>query len=241
MLNNDELKKNILNKIEHLYVNNELLINKKKDDSLVTNVDHVLSDVIKEFWKDNFSNDYQFFSEEDHDKLDYPSMIVDPIDGTSMLARGYDECSISVALVENNKLDGQGWIFNPFTGFSISSQDKSILPKNQPGFPLLGLVSRSEYFKNLHDYKNEKIQISPKGSIAYKLGLLASGACHFIVTKKPKSIWDIAGGTILLKERGFKIYNKEGEMKEFNKILINPPLLWCREEDYEYLREVIFS
>ena len=72
-------------------------------------------------------------------------------------------------------------------------------------------MSRTEWDKGF--FKSEELEksicIAPKGSIALKLGYLASGSCEFVVSKQPKNIWDIAAGTILCKERGIELLSEK--------------------------------
>ena len=81
--------------------------------------------------------------------------------------------------------------------------------------------------------------MTPKGSIALKLGFLASGACEFVISKEPKSIWDIAAGTILCKQRGIKFYLGKVEQKSLDVKRLNFPLIWCREENLSHILSLL--
>ena len=129
--------------------------------------------------------------------------------------------------------EGWGWIFNPFTGFDLCSDD--------PFFPALDfqksflscLVSRSEWDKNLYEKEllDSTISVVPKGSIALKLGYLAAGSCEFVVSKKPKNIWDIAAGTILCQQRGIRLFIGKEAQDRLDGERQESPLIWCREEN----------
>jgi myo-inositol-1(or 4)-monophosphatase len=104
----------------------------------------------------------------------------------------------------------------------------------------LGLVSKSEWQKGLYKNIDESVvHLSPRGSIAYKLGLLAAGACDFIVSKKNKNIWDIAAGAILLEKRGFSFYERGIKIESLDKLEYFAPLLWCREDDFISLSKAL--
>ena len=69
------------------------------------------------------------------------------------------------------------------------------------------------------------------GSIAFKLGLLATGSCHFILSANPKNIWDIAAGSILCRQRGILLFNQEGEeITDLRDKFIKGPMFWSKPE-----------
>ena len=78
----------------------------------------------------------------------------------------------------------------------------------------------------------------PKGSIAYKLGLLAAGNSDFVISMTPKSIWDIAGGTLLCQRSKIKFYSEGKEVLEVKQNYL-PPLIWCHEEIFEELSSLL--
>lgn len=200
----------------------------KQDDSFVTEIDLFISDLVKSYIPKNVC----FYSEEDHSTLTYPCVILDPIDGTKELVNGIGECALSFVYLESSDFKNAfAWIYNPFTGFEISSDDLFIKSKKNHPFELLGLVSSSEWEKGL--YKNiecSELILSPRGSIAYKLGLLAAGSCDFVVTKKPKNLWDIAAGTTLCLQRDF-LFCDQGIIKHnIEKTKYEPLLIWSRSQ-----------
>jgi myo-inositol-1(or 4)-monophosphatase len=85
------------------------------------------------------------------------------------------------------------------------------------------LVSRNEMKSNLYkDYMEDesfssKYSISSKGSIAYKLGLLARGDADLILSLKPKNEWDICGGIAILNAMEFTSFEiSSGANYRFN-------------------------
>jgi fructose-1,6-bisphosphatase/inositol monophosphatase family enzyme len=78
----------------------------KDDDSIVTEIDYLVSNFLKEaLRKHPVYQRYNFFSEEDFKSLNFPAAIVDPIDGTRELARGRAECAVSLAMMHSNDLN----------------------------------------------------------------------------------------------------------------------------------------
>jgi myo-inositol-1(or 4)-monophosphatase len=216
-------------------------VTKKKDNSPVTKLDLDLSMLIKNFFMGHEEyKDWNFYSEEDHDEFKFPAIILDPIDGTRELVKGVGECAVSLALMPSPKLsEGFGWIFNPFTGFEISSAQKFFPPSTSLEKPLNGLVSRSEWSKGYYsDLSTEELKLVPRGSIAFKLGLLAAGSCDFVYSMRPKNIWDIAAGSIILHRRGYKFYLLEGEELESLETKKYPgPMMWAKKDVHQWVIE----
>jgi myo-inositol-1(or 4)-monophosphatase len=213
-----------LNEIYQNFSDPKVLL--KSDSSPVTQLDLELSQFLEEIQKNYFPKS-SFYSEEKYQELLFPGLIVDPLDGTREFIQGSDEWSISVALIENDDFKGQGWIGNLARKECFSSPPDFQF-KNKPSF--IGEVSRWEYESGLYSHiKFNRFLLQPKGSIAYKLARLAYGEIDFVVSLKPKNIWDIAAGVVLCKERGISFFS---EGKEIKKVLpyYKPPLIWCPSE-----------
>lgn len=211
-----------------------LEVNLKSDNSVVTEIDLFVSNLIKEkILAHNKYKNYSFFSEEEYGELTFPSAILDPIDGTRELVKGRPECAVSLALMNSPVIAdpaNYAWIYNPFSGFNIDSSIPFVPSHNKSSQKILGMVSRSEfekgYFNSLLDI-DPKIEITPRGSIAFKLGLLATGACDFVLSLSPKNIWDIAAGSVLCSARGMKLYQNGVEIKELSEVTMKGILLWA--------------
>ena len=217
-------------------------INLKSDQTIVTEIDLFVSTLIKEKLKTHSKYiDYNFFSEEEFDKLIFPSAVLDPIDGTRELAKGRAECAVSLALMKSPELsdpENYGWLYNPFSGFSLDSSIPFVPSNTKSAQKILGMVSRSEFEKGyFNDLINidPKLEITPRGSIAFKLGILASGGCDFVLSLSPKNIWDIAAGSVLCAQRGIKMYQNGVEITRLDMIHIKGILLWAPEELAEEL------
>ncbi len=226
----------------------QLQINQKDDHSLVTEVDLFVSTLIKsELSKNESVRSYNFFSEEEYGELIFPAAILDPIDGTRELVKGIPECAVSLGLMHSSDLSdplNYGWIFNPFSGFSLDSTSSFVNAKNVSKKKILGMVSRSEFergYFNSFVKKETMIDITPRGSIAFKLGLLASGGCDFVVSLSPKNIWDIAGGTILCQKRNILLYQNGHLVKDLSEIKIQGILIWSPPELFNTVWECFKS
>jgi myo-inositol-1(or 4)-monophosphatase len=231
-----DLKNLINDEFKKFYSSNLLNTKRKEDHSLITDLDLSISALVKKYFEK--STELTFFSEEENSGLRFPCIILDPIDGTRDLTKGYRECAVSLAIVKNDNLDGEAWIYNPLTGFSISTVDNFAPEKKQVAAPFLGLTSRSEFEKGLHaNRKAVSFCLMPKGSIAFKLGLLAAGSCDFVYTANGKSLWDIAAGLILCRSHGINCYHKNSEIRQFDKERYDGPFLWAHSEVYKEINE----
>jgi myo-inositol-1(or 4)-monophosphatase len=229
------IKKSIVEKISE-YTGKDIKSTSKSDSSPVTEVDFYISNLMKEQLSQTDYKDICFYSEEDHNELTYPAFVLDPLDGTKEFIQSIPEFSTSLGFLNSSKLNDEkswGWIFNPRTN-EVFDEDSS--PERNNEGPLLGFVSRSEWNKGLfEEYDKAVAEVKIVGSIAYKLGLLAAGKCDFIISKQPKSIWDIAGGGVLLNQKGFLFYNDGKIIDDFRDVNFKGPYLWCRREHLERL------
>lgn len=249
----NELKLSIRQILSEVYQKKEnalgLDVSQKKDGTIVTEIDQKISALVKD--KLRFRDPdgaVQFYCEEFEERgdLQFPALVLDPIDGTRELAKGLEECCLSLAHLESSRIDhleGFAWLYNPFTGFELSSEAVFFEQKAREKATYLGLVSRSEYEAGLFSQleATDDVQIIPRGSIAFKLGLLASGACDFVISRRPKNIWDIAAGTILCRQRNIYLYSKNGQINNWSDLYCETPLLWCHPSLQARLRSLFHS
>lgn len=209
------------------------VIQKKADGSPVTELDIALSEFIEE----KFTNetDLTFYSEEKFSSWKFPLLALDPLDGTREYILNRSEWAMSIGLFpESDFSKGEGWVFNPLTEECF---DEAIPKSFQEKSIYRGEVSRSEWEQGLFkSVKETKLKIDPMGSIAYKLGRLSHGDCDFVVSLRPKNIWDVAGGTVLCQKAGMKFYSQGKEVKDVQKLYL-PPLIWCHEELFSLLSQ----
>lgn len=197
---------------------------RKPDGTMVTDLDLSLSKLVEDLAADHYPG-VNYYSEENYSQWKFPKIVVDPLDGTREYMAGRNEWAVSVAYFENENFEGEGFIYNPLRKelFIQEVPQVKFAEKNK----YLGEVSRSEWEKGLYaSVDSEKFEITPMGSIAYKLGRLSSGKVDFVVSLKPKNIWDIAGGTLLCKQAGLKFYSKGEEVTKVHPSY-EAPLIWC--------------
>ena len=80
------------------------------------------------------------------------------------------------------------------------------------------LASLSELRYGLWDaLEKTPIDIIPRGSIAYKLALLAGGLVDATISLAPKNEWDVAAGVLLVQAAGGKVTDLNGDPIRFNQ------------------------
>ncbi len=208
----------------------------KNDGSPVTELDLSLSSHIELLMEKNFSG-VTFYSEEKFSEWKFPLLVLDPLDGTQEYIEGRDEWAISIGVFESDKFEGEGWVYNPNREEVFN--DDVVLYEYETKTSYVGEVSRSEYNQGLFQRTNDegKFIIEAVGSIAYKLARLAYQNSDFVVSLRPKNIWDIAGGTLLCKKAGLKFYSQGKEVTSVQKLYL-PPLIWCHEENFSELSKI---
>ena len=79
------------------------------------------------------------------------------------------------------------------------------------------LASRSETARGEWQVFHGMLKVSPTGSVAYKLAMVAAGKGDATFTRSPKSEWDIASGAALIMEAGGVITDIRGREIRFNQ------------------------
>ncbi|HXH31711.1 MAG TPA: inositol monophosphatase family protein [Bacteriovoracaceae bacterium] len=206
----------------------------KPDGTPVTQLDLALSEYVEEVITREFK-DATFYSEEKFSTWAFPLLALDPLDGTKEYIEGRAEWAVSVGLFLSEEFRGEGWVYNPVTKECFSTAEPIGFEEMETYH---GEVSHTEWKSGL--FTSELIKpfsVKPVGSIAYKLGRLAAGKSQFVVSKRPKNIWDIAGGTLLCQAAGFKFYSRGLEVTKVWR-LYQPPLIWCHPELFPQLSRV---
>jgi myo-inositol-1(or 4)-monophosphatase len=231
------LGQNLINVFQEELKSSGISPQKKIDDTWVTNIDLKISDYLKEYNKKHSSQFHCLSEEEEEVQIKFPLMIVDPIDGTRELTEGKKEISISIAWMNSASVAdsmNQALIINPFNDHRSLLSTKTTTPRQE--VILKGFVSNSEWKNKLYQNWNSKSFIlEPHGSIAYKLSLLYQRECDFVVSLKPKSIWDIAAGCVLNESIGNVFYEGKKKITSLDKMKFNPPLFWGNEKTFQHL------
>jgi myo-inositol-1(or 4)-monophosphatase len=152
--------------------------------------------------------------------------VVDPIDGTREFVDGVPEWCISIGLVEEG-VPVAGGIFNPVTGdlvvgsleHGVTHNGSEARVREQTHLDgVTVLASRSELRRGEWDrFAEAPFEVRPCGSVAYKMALVAAGVAEATWTLVPKSEWDVAAGTALVRAAGGRVALADGSQPRFNR------------------------
>ena len=214
-------------------------IKEKGHKNPVTTADFEADRIIKEILMSKFPT-YGWLSEETVDsqlRLSKERVwVVDPLDGTKEFIEGVPNFVVSIALVDSG-VPVVGIIYNPVlnelfyakkgNGAFLGEKKIYCFAKTEIKNMII-LNSRSETKKGLWiDYENSFKELKPVGSVAYKLGLTASGQADVFASLRPKNEWDICAGNCIINEAGGKLIDLQGNQRVYNakKTLIEPGLI----------------
>jgi myo-inositol-1(or 4)-monophosphatase len=203
-------------------------IGSKGRDNPVTAADLEADHAIKKLLRDPFP-EYGWLSEETVDNDDRLRCrrvwIVDPLDGTKEFINGIPEFAVAIALIE----DGTpvlGVTYNPIRrelysaarGLGCHLNTRPVrVTRTRTLKRATVLASRSETARGEWQALRGMMKVSPTGSVAYKLALVAAGKGDATFTRSPKSEWDIASGAALIIEAGGTITDIKGRAIRFNQ------------------------
>ena len=174
----------------------------------------------------------EFVGEEGENNLKINSLrfIIDPIDGTTNFMQDYRCSCISVALCTENDIIS-GVVYNPYTneifsaekgkGAYLNGEKITVSSRHlSDGLALFGTSpyhpeNTDETFTLLRKVFDFSRDIRRSGSAAYDICMVACGRCE-VFFEKSLQPWDIAAGTIILKEAGGIALNYEGNEIDFS-------------------------
>jgi myo-inositol-1(or 4)-monophosphatase len=200
---------------------------RKGQNDIVTAADHAVNQLLLDILPQPGDGWVSEETADDPSRLQKSRVwIVDPLDGTREFVDGLPEWCVSIGLVE----EGQpvaGGILNPATGeFVLGSIDTGVTLNGRPASlratakidDMSVLASRSEVKRGEWDsFQQAPFRVKPLGSVAYKLGLVASGAADATWTLTPKHEWDLAGGVALVRAAGGVVKTLDGQVPVFNR------------------------
>jgi myo-inositol-1(or 4)-monophosphatase len=205
-----------------------LKIGSKGHDNPVTAADLEADRALKKTLRDPFPA-YGWLSEETGDNDDRLKCrrvwIVDPLDGTKEFINGIPEFSVAIALIED-AVPVLGVTYNPIkremysaargVGCYLNAQRVRVTRRRTLKRATV-LASRSETARGEWQVFHGMLIVSPTGSVAYKLAMVAAAKGDATFTRSPKSEWDIASGAALVVEAGGTITDIKGHPLRFNQ------------------------
>ena len=198
----------------------KLQVSLKGPNNFVTNADRKVEEIIiKELEKSkkNFSfltEESGFIENKDKDNF----WIIDPIDGTTNFLNGVPHFCISIALLIENEIIA-GVIYDPIKDeiFYAEKKGGSYLNNKSIRVSKKNKISDCLYGVNFKKNIPNNLIIRYTGSAALDLAYVSSGRFDGCLQKNV-NLWDIAAGTVLIKEAGGIVGNFE--IEKFNKVNI---------------------
>ena len=198
----------------------KLQVSLKGPNNFVTNADRKVEKIIIEELdksKKNFSiltEESGFIKNKDKDNF----WIVDPIDGTTNFLNGVPHFCISIALQFEKEIIA-GVIYDPIKDeiFYAEKNGGSFLNNKSIRVSKKNNLSSCLYGVNFRKNLPENLIVRNTGSAALDLAYVSCGRFDGCLQKNV-NLWDIAAGTVLIKEAGGIVDNFE--FKKFNKISI---------------------
>jgi myo-inositol-1(or 4)-monophosphatase len=203
-------------------------IGSKGRDNPVTQADLEADRALKKFLHEPFP-EYGWLSEETADTAERLKCsrvwIVDPLDGTREFIKGIPEFVVAIALVEDG-VPVLGVTYNPIKremfwgarGAGCHCNTRSVhVTRKRTIKKAHVLASRSETARGEWEPFKHILKISPTGSVAYKLAMVAAGKADATFTRSPKSEWDVASGAALILLGGGSVTDIDGKPLRFNR------------------------
>ncbi len=204
-------------------------IEEKGRKDFVTYVDKLSEERIRDFILSKYK-DHAFLGEEDGvvgNKDSEYLWIVDPLDGTKNYINGFDIFAVSVALQHRETEEiVVGSVYIPMfdklfwaskgNGAYMNGKKISVSNRNPElaivatGFPFRNPEEIDRYLKAFREAMIRFSAVRRPGAAAVDLALTAEGVFDGFFEMK-LSIWDIAAGSLLVKEAGGVYSNFEGK------------------------------
>jgi myo-inositol-1(or 4)-monophosphatase len=161
--------------------------------------------------------------------------VIDPIDGTVSFMKGKPEFVIAAAVVENGRPLAAA-VFNPVTGELFDAikgkgarlNGQSIHTSHRTtveGSRMLG--SKSMFAHPAWPTPWPAMHIETRGSIAYRMVLVAAGQFDAMMALSSKRDWDLAAADLIVSEAGGRCTTHNGQVFSYNRESTLHPSVMC--------------
>ena len=209
------------------YYASELRVAAKGPDNPVTKADLEANTCIRDLVFAAFPDD-GWLSEETADSAERLARrrvwVVDPLDGTKEFIQRIPEFCICIVRGGGTTVNGA-----PARVSGTSTIADAVV-----------LASRSEDKRGEWDAFKGRVHVRLTGSVAFKLGELATGNGDATFTLTPKNEWDICAGTLLVEEAGGTVTALDGTPLRFNQPkTLRPGMIASNGRLHAALRDLI--
>ncbi len=183
--------------------------------------------------------DYGWLSEESTDDQVRLSrrriFVVDPIDGTRAFVRGRPHWAVCVAVVEDGRAvagvvcaSGLGETYAAEAGGGARLNGTAIRASAATRLEGCRMLGDEALFAHRGwPQPWPSMTIVRRNATAYRMALVASGACDAAVAMSAKSEWDLAAAALIVAEAGGAVSDHKGRPLAFNTPLARAPSLVC--------------
>ena len=203
-------------------------VQQKGPDSPVTKADTEANTAIHRAIAAAFPDD-GWLSEETADSKDRlakrRTWVVDPLDGTKEFIAHIPEFCVCIALtdggrpvvsVQYNPAADRLYVAVRGEGTTVNGTRAHVSAERNVAQARV-MASRSEDKRGEWDVFKPRCRVVLTGSVAFKLGELATGEGDATFTLTPKNEWDICAGTLLVEEAGGTVTGLDGKPLVFNQ------------------------
>lgn len=201
---------------------------KSDGTGLVTEIDMEVDRLLRDLLTST-RPDYGWLSEESEDdpsRLQRSRVwVVDPIDGTSLLASGQKEFAIAACLVENG-VPAAGVVCQPIMdsvfeavrGQGAQCDGKDICGPRQNNSDSLRLAGRKSVLRQKFwkDDVPDLKMVSKSLPMAMRACYVAAGRADISISHWPPWEWDIAAGDLIAREAGLRTSDTRGRELVYN-------------------------
>ncbi|MDR2009607.1 MAG: 3'(2'),5'-bisphosphate nucleotidase CysQ [Bacteroidales bacterium] len=237
------------------------ILNKKIDDSPVTEADLAANSLILEELQ---KTGLPILSEESkitdfYDRKNWKKFwMIDPLDGTGQFINNETDFTVNIALIENNNVT-EGIVYLPVNkklyygnlqdgaikmDLKLSEEAEFKLPSHHNENMVI-IASKSNLTNETNDYLNQiKVFIPDVETInvgsSLKFCSVADGVADIYPRIGPISEWDIAAGHAVLKSAGGNVIDKHTKKEiEYNTISLETPD-FIAYQDKQKLNKILF-
>lgn len=178
--------------------------------------------------------------------------IIDPLDGTTNFLHGLPHWAISIGLEENNEITagviydpikdemftaekGQGAFFNRRKRLRVSSRSDPMLAAIATGAPRRTELSNEIFSKEYEAVKAMQVTLRRFGAASLDMAYVAAGRYEGF-WERSLSSWDIAAGSIIVKEAGGLICDLD---KDTNNAINTGNILCANQELFQPLKKAL--
>jgi myo-inositol-1(or 4)-monophosphatase len=183
--------------------------------------------------------DYGWLSEETEDDPARLSksrvFVIDPIDGTVSFMKGKPEFVIAAAVVEKGHPVSAA-LLNPITrelfeatkGSGALLNGKAIRPSQRTEIEDCRMLGPKSMFQHpAWPQKWPEMHTETRGSIAYRIALVAAGQFDAMMALSSKRDWDLAAADLIACEAGARCTTHDGETFLYNRASTLHPSVMC--------------